>query len=60
MNHVIAICIAYEQGVGKGRRISVDTNPYEPNTDENEAWDYGYSEGHDWFVKRVEQSEDKP
>ena len=59
MNKAFSICIAYEQGVGKGRRKSKDTNPYENDSDEFKAWDYGFGEGLNWFliskVKRTER-----
>lgn len=42
---VLAICTAYEQGVGKGLARSLDRNPYGPGTDEYEAWGLGYSLG---------------
>ena len=55
---VIHICIAYEQGVGKGRDhvITISDNPYcmEGNHNEDcyDAWTYGYSEGERWFENR--------
>lgn len=42
---VFMICVAYEQGVGKGHDGSADHNAYEPGTDEHEAWQHGYEEG---------------
>ena len=52
---VHSICIAYEQGVGKGRskRCEQNDNPYKPKTDENEAWNYGWQEGNNWLIKRT-------
>jgi len=57
MTEVQQICFAYEQGVGKGRKnrkvtaIGNCENPYSNDSDEFEAWDYGYSEGKEHFIK---------
>lgn len=45
ISKVFMICVAYEQGVGKGQDGSKDRNPYAPGTDCHEAWGYGYEEG---------------
>lgn len=42
---VLGICTAYEQGYGHGQDSRGLPNPYKAETDEWEAWDYGYSEG---------------
>ena len=59
--HVLNICIAYEQGVGKGRsnRCKQKDNPYpdkseEYNGYEYQAWDYGWQEGNNWLTQRAE------
>jgi len=46
---VLDICLAYEQGVGKGRRDSNDDNPYTKGDSMHMAWNYGYAEGLIWF-----------
>lgn len=55
---VLAITIAYEQGVGKGYEayttMTEVENPYEPG-DCAEAWSYGYTEG----KTQAEQRDDK-
>jgi len=44
-DEVLGICIAYEQGYGKGVEMSKHPNVYEPFSDTWWAWDYGFSEG---------------
>ena len=53
-DEVFSICIAYEQGVGKGRegRITIEDNPYCGECDEKLAWFYGYDEGNRWLNKQ--------
>lgn len=41
----LRICVAYESGFGKGKNGDTDTNPYNLNTEEYEAWDIGFKEG---------------
>lgn len=45
ISKVFMICVAYEQGVGKGQANSMDRNPYRDGSEEHEAWGYGYEEG---------------
>ena len=53
MRHaILAICTAYEQGYGHGEGRRKLTNPYLKDSDEWQAWDYGYSEG---LRKRMER-----
>ena len=44
-HNVLAICTAYEQGYGHGLERRNLGNPYKKDSDEWQAWDYGYSEG---------------
>jgi adenylosuccinate synthase len=53
---VFMICCAYESGVGHGFEMDGLPNPYLPNTDEHEAYEYGYSEGID---KRMGEMDDE-
>lgn len=50
---ILSICIAYEQGVGKGRKASCkrEDNPYLNDDDCYKAWDYGWTEGTNWLAK---------
>jgi hypothetical protein len=46
MKHeILAICTAYEQGYGHGYDCRSLKNPYKKDSDEWQAWDYGYNEG---------------
>ena len=53
-DEVFSICVAYEQGVGKGRqaRVAKEDNPY-VDSDEKIAWGYGYDEGKLWLDKQA-------
>lgn len=42
ISRVFVICDAYEAGYGKGQDLSKDANPYDPLSDEWEAWAIGY------------------
>lgn len=44
---VFSICDAYEAGFGKGQDLSKDGNPYDPLSDEWEAWAIGYHKARD-------------
>jgi len=61
---IYSICVAYEQGVGKGRSdcCKQTDNPYCDKTDktngfgyEHQAWDYGWQEGDRWLTQRIKQ-----
>jgi len=47
---VFMVCNAYESGVGQGMKRSGYKNPYQPGSDEHEAWKIGY----DFGVERSE------
>lgn len=55
---IYSICVAYEQGVGKGRATHVKKkiNPYykEKEPDTYQAWEYGWIEGTDWLTQRIQ------
>lgn len=58
---VFSICVAYEQGVGKGRsgRCAKKDNPYCAGTDEHEAWNYGWQEGDNWLTQRIKKETER-
>jgi len=45
ISKVYIICNAYESGVGHGLQGDNLPNPYDPLSDEYEAYDIGYKEG---------------
>ena len=53
--YVFGICIAYEQGVGKGRegRCKREDNPYGLDSNEAHGWGYGWDEGNEWRRKKM-------
>lgn len=44
ISKIFKICVAYEQGYGKGQKSSEDENPYSrlKEPDNYEAWNIGY------------------
>lgn len=53
---VLGICNAYEQGYGHGYDQRNLNNPYCQDSDEWQAWEYGYSEGARKLLIRYENA----
>lgn len=53
ISKTFSICDAYEAGYGKGQVLSKDVNPYDPISQEWEAWNIGYRKARDRQVNQL-------